>query len=98
METGRPINRVLEKAVMATKTPHRSRGSRSRAASAKESRRVIRTPSMAATTMTPASSRLSWSRLFSSPVRQLQGTAILTMYLLINFFSEAFIQPRAPIK
>jgi len=39
-----------------------------------------------------------WSRLFSRPLMQLQGTAMLMMYLLRNFFSSAFIQPLVPIK
>ena len=60
--------------------------------------RVTATPTMAEATISPAWSRLSWSRLFSSPVMQLQGTAMLTMNLLRNRFSAAVIQPSRPIK
>ena len=92
------MNRVLEKAAMATNTPHRSRGRRSSLASSRQRARVTATPTMAEATITPAWSRLSWSRLFSSPVTQLQGTAMLTMNLLRNRFSAAVIQPSRPIK
>ena len=96
--TGMPMNRVLEKPAMATNTPIRSRGSRSRAATPKDSSRVAATPRIPDTTWIPARNRSSWSRLFSSPTTQLQGTAMLTMYLLRNFFSFAVIQPMRPIK
>ena len=83
---------------MAAKTPHRFLGRRSRVASPMPSRMVMTTPMMADTSISPAWASMLWSRLFSRPLMQLQGTAMLMMYLLRNFFSSAFIQPLVPIK
>ena len=89
---------VLDSPAMATKTPHRSRGRRSSAAAATAMAMEAPIPANPASTITPAWARLPRSRLLSRPTRQLQGTAMLMINLLINFFSAAVIQPHTPMK
>ena len=67
-------------------------------AASAESSRLQTTASTPASTMPPAWIRLPRSRLFNRPTRQLQGTAMFTINLLINFFSFEVSQPHTPMK
>ena len=98
VHTGMPINRVLENPAMATNTPHRSWGRRRSVATVAETSTVRMTDATPAAIMPAAWTMPSRSRLSSRPTTQLQGTAILTIYLLTKLFSRWVIQPKRPIR
>ena len=53
-------------------------------------------PTRAETTICPISPSISWLRLFSSPVIQVQGTAIFTTNWLKKRFASGLTQPKSP--